>query len=356
MRKFWCAFLLALAAVGMAVAAPAIQLNNAVAAPAIQLNNKEGVLAWINAYDPARDSARAPSVMKAASDYGALTDPESAGMYVGFMAGLIGGNPKNADATIEKLLVMRSADHWSIVRAIAYSGHPDWRGLLEKYRPKMQSRDLMIQRFLEGKLPTFDTPPPEKKSWKKKANPANWFKGKDKKGKEEDDTTPLNERADIVDVHWGYYFATRDDKPLVRMIELLPWSEERDSFERLTIGNMVKYTLAMNASRDSKLLARLQALLPTTQDKAAAKHLGEALEAAQTVEIAKLRREALGRMEELKKMGPGYKRDVSWWGKVGQSALALGCIGLAVGGAVAAGIPCVLGGAASSAALNFWGG
>ncbi len=329
----------------------------AVAAPAIQLNSKEGVLAWINAYDPARDFARAPSVMKAASDYGSLSDPESAGMYVGFMAGLIGGNPKSANATIEKLLAMRSADHWSIVRAIAYSGDPDWRGLLEKYRPKMQTRDLMIQRFLEGKLPTFDTPPPEKKSWTKKANPANWFKGKGKgKGKEEDDTTPLNERADIVDVHWGYYFATRDDKPLVRMVELLPWSEERDSFERLTIGSMVKYTLAMNASRDSKLLARLKALQPNTQDKVAAKQLAEAIEAAETVEIAKLRRDALGRMEDLKRMGPGYKRDVSWWGKVGQSALALGCIGAAAVGAVAVGLPCVLGGAASSAALNFWGG
>jgi hypothetical protein len=348
MRKIWCAFLLALAAVGMAVAAPAIQLNS-----------KEGVLAWINAYDPARDFARAPSVMKTASDLGSLSDPESAGMYVGFMAGLIGGNPKNANATIEKLLPMRSADHWSIVRAIAYSGDPNWRGLLEKYRPKMQTRDLMIQRFLEGKLPTFDTPPPEKKSWKKKANPANWFKGKGKgkdKGKEDEDATPLNERADIVDVHWGYYFATRDDKPLVRMVELLPWSEERDSFERLTIGSMVKYTLAMNASRDSKLLARLKALQPNTQDKVAAKQLAEAIEAAETVEIAKLRRDALSRMEDLKRLGPGYKRDVSWWGKVGQGALSLGCIGAAAVGAVAVGLPCVLGGAASSAALSFWGG
>jgi hypothetical protein len=345
MRKILFAMCALLAAAGTVLAAPAIQINS-----------KENVLAWINAFDPQRDFARAPSVMKSASDFGALTDPESAGMYVGFMAGLIGGRPDKAGTTIDKLLAIRSPDHWAIVRAIAYSGHPDWRGLMEKYRPKMPTRDLMAQRFLEGKLPTFDTPPAPKASWTKKANPVNWFKKK-----EEEDVTPLNERADVVDVHWGMYFAMRNEQPLNRMVELLPWSEDRDSFERLTIGSMVKYTLAMNASRDSKLLGRLKAIHAALPDKPKKEketdpkpHLAKAIEAAETVEIALLRRDALGRMEDLKRMGPGYKRDVAWWGKVGQGVLSLGCMGAAVAGAVAVGLPCVIGGAASSAALNFW--
>jgi hypothetical protein len=140
------------------------------------------------------------------------------------------------------------------------------------------------------------------------------------------------------------------------MVELLPWADDRDSFEKLTIGSMIKYTMAMNASRDSKLLARLKTIKAQTTAEAEAKHLGEAIEAAETVEIALLRRDALGRMEELKRMGPGYKRDVAWWGKVGQGALSLGCIAAAVNGMVDLGLPCVLGGAASSAALNFWSG
>src|SRR5690606_34902083 len=152
------------------------------------------------------------------------------------------------------------------------------------------------------------------------------------------------------------YFARRDTLPLMRMVELLPWAEDRDSFERLTIGSMVKYTMAMNASRDSKLLERLQAIHaalpaePEDEDKDPRKHLGEVLEAAQTMEIALLRRDALGRMEDLKRMGPGSRRDVAWWGKVGQGALAVGCVAAAATGMVAAGLPCVLGGAATSAA------
>jgi hypothetical protein len=343
MRRFCSAFL-ALIFILSAVLSPAA------AAPAIQINSKDSVLAWINAFDPARSFARAPSVMKQASDFGAMSDPESAGMYVGFMAGLIAAKPNEAGKTIDGFLGMRSADHWSIVRAIAYSGHPDWRGLMQRYRPKMPTRDLMAQRYLEGKLPNFETPEPQKKSWTQTANPANWFK------KEDETITPLNERADIVDVHWGMYFAMRTEAPLKRMVDLLPWADERDSFEKLTIGSMVKYTMAMNASRDSKLLARLKTVKTQTTNKDAAKHLGEAIEAAETVEIALLRRDALGRMEELKRMGPGYKRDVAWWGKVGQGALSLGCVVAAVNGMVDLGLPCVLGGAASSAALNFWSG
>jgi hypothetical protein len=41
-------------------------------------------------------------------------------------------------------------------------------------------------------------------------------------------------------------------------------------------------------------------------------------------------------------------------GPVGQGALALGCIAAAVTGHVELGIPCVVGGAALSAALSVW--
>jgi len=59
-------------------------------------------------------------------------------------------------------------------------------------------------------------------------------------------------------------------------------------------------------------------------------------------------------MGEVRKKGPAYKRNVSWWGYAGQTAIAGGCVAAAVMGAVALGIPCVVGGAASSAALSFW--
>jgi hypothetical protein len=56
----------------------------------------------------------------------AFKDPESCGAYIGFIAGVLGANPERANALIEKMLTIQPADHWVLVRAIAYSGLPNW--------------------------------------------------------------------------------------------------------------------------------------------------------------------------------------------------------------------------------------
>jgi hypothetical protein len=136
---------------------------------------------------------------------------------------------------------------------------------------------------------------------------------------------------------------------------MLPWSKEPDSVEKLTVGGMAKYTLVSNATRSHDLLAMLKRASPH-QPKSVAPILKEVIEAAETLEGARVRKEALAAIEELKTKGPGYKREVSLWGKVGEGALAIGCIAAAAAGQVALGLPCVIGGATSSAALQAWDG
>ncbi|MDW6021161.1 hypothetical protein SAZ10_05215 [Mesorhizobium sp. BAC0120] len=327
----------------------AVLMAAGMARAAQPIQTKQDVLAWMNAYDPKRDFARAPSVMKKASNIGVLSDPEAAGMYVGFMAGMIASRPEKADATVQKLLVIRPADYWAIVRAIAYSGHPDWPGLMTRFAPKMPTRELMAQRYLDGKLPTPATRVTEEKtSWSDRFNPANWFSGKDKEKQ-----VALDERPEMLDVYWGYYFATRGSWPLERMIRMLPWADERDNVEKLTIGSMAKYTLAMNASRDTRVLGFLKGLRVQQTDEKTLKQLSETIEAAETAETSELRRTALARMEDLKRLGPGNKRDMALWGKIGQGVISLGCVAAAATGQAALGLPCVIGGAASSAALYY---
>jgi hypothetical protein len=160
-------------------------------------------------------------------------------------------------------------------------------------------------------------------------------------------------RPELLDTLWGYYFATGAYRPIVRIISLLPWSKDRDSIDKLTVGSMAKYTLASNAARDMELLGMLKRASKRNGKNAI---LDEVIEAAETMETTRVRKDALAAMEELKRKGPGYKRDMATWGQVGQGALALGCIAAAAAGQVAFGLPCVIGGATSSAVLNFWGG
>ena len=56
----------------------------------IDLMTPDSVLRWINGYRQKPDPSSVPDVVKALSRMSAFKDPESAGPYVGFIAGVIG--------------------------------------------------------------------------------------------------------------------------------------------------------------------------------------------------------------------------------------------------------------------------
>jgi hypothetical protein len=316
-----------------------------------EFSSLDGVSRFISNYRTKASPARVPAAVRALSQFGAFKDADAAGVYVGFIAGVIGANPVKAEELIAKMLPLPPADQWVLVRAIAYSGHPDWKGLMQKFSDRMPLRKVMIDKYLEGNLQTLDEAALEKKS------PTLWDKvrGTFQSSKNEKQVVEMtyDKSPELLDTLWGYYFATGSYGPISRIVALLPWSNDRDSTDRLTIGSMAKYTLASNAARDTALLGMLKAA-SKNQPKNTAKVLAEVVEAAETMETTRLRKDALANIEELKRKGPGYKRDMSTWGKIGQGALALGCIVAATAGAVVLGLPCVIGGAASSAALSYW--
>ncbi len=158
---------------------------------------------------------------------------------------------------------------------------------------------------------------------------------------------------DLLDTLWGYYFATGSHLPIFRIMQMLPWSESRDTVDKLTAGSMARYTLASYAVRDATLREFLRSELPI-QPAAIKKPLTEVIEAADTVQLAAVRKDALAAVEELKTKGSDARRDLDFWGQVGVGAVALGCVSAAALGQVAVGIPCIIGGSASQGLLSFW--
>jgi hypothetical protein len=206
----------------------------------------------------------------------------------------------------------------------------------------------MIDKYLDGTQPALDAVPLEGKKPALMDNLKSYFRTPPKHSELTFDSSP-----ELLDTLWGIYFATGNYRPVSRIIEMLPWSKERDSVEKLTVGGMAKYTMVSNATRSSDLLAMLKRA-SRHQPASVAPILNEVIEAAETLEGSRVRKEALAAIEDLKAKGPGYKRDVSLWGQIGQGALALGCIGAAAAGQIEVGIPCVVGGAVSSAGLRYW--
>jgi hypothetical protein len=290
-------------------------------------NKPEILLQWINEYRHNPEPDRLAEAYKAMRDLNLLKDVESAGIYVGFLAGVIGANPDKAEKLVADMFPMPPPDQVVVVKAIAYSGLPEWKELLGKFVERMPARRIVIDRYLYGKLPVLRDLPLD---------------------------SPI-----AVDANWGYYFATGSSEPVQRLVRTLAWSKDRNNVERLTIGSMVKWTLAQNASRDPELLGYLKTSLPHQPDEVEVS-LKDIIESCETFELAHIRKDALDSIEVLKTKGSEDARNFAWWGQAGQTAFALGCVGLGVAGvgaagagALAVGIPCVVGGALSNVALKY---
>ena len=307
----------------LAVAAEKPQ-SKAVQKPAVKsadpFTSPEAVQKWISGYRAKPEPARLPVAVKAMSALGVIREIDTAGLYIGFAAGVLGANADSADKLVAGMFPLPPEDQVAVVRAIAWSGLADWKDLLARFAERMPARRVLIDRHLSGKLATLMT-------------------------------LPLDESPAAIDALWGYYYATGAPEPIWRIISALAWTDEKNSLDKLTAGNMAKLTLAINASRDTDLMFILKREA-VYQRKDTARPLADVIDAAETFETGRIRKQALASIETLKQKGPADARNFSWWGQVGQTALALGCVAASAMGQVQVGIPCVVGGAASSAALK----
>jgi hypothetical protein len=305
---------------------------------------------WIYNYRAKPDYAHVPAAVRVLFHTQTFREPENSGIYLGFIAGALASRPEKAERLVTSFFPVPPEDEWVIVRAIAYSGLADWRDLLRKVAPRMPGRKVMIDSYLAGRLPTLNEIPLEEARPDVLNRLRDVFAKDDKKVKL---TLSFASNQELLDTLWGYYFATGSYVPIVRIMQMLPWSKSRDTVDKLTIGSMARYTLASYAVRDVKLrdfLRRAEAKQPA----AVKVPLSEVIEAADTVQLGAVRKDALAAVEELKTKGSDSTRNVKFWGQVGVGAVALGCVSAAALGQVGVAIPCVIGGSASQGLLSFW--
>jgi hypothetical protein len=316
-------------------------------APNTALNSTDSILKWINAYRHRPEPDTLPAVVRALSGMQAFKDAETSGPYIGFIAGVLGDNPDRAETLIAKMLPIDPADHWVLVRAIVYSGLQDWREMLATFVDRMATRRAMIDRYLDGKLPTLEQIDyrPEKPGVFDKIKVSLHLEKPNKK-------VALEPTPELIDVLWGYYLATGGYTPIEKILKLLPLADDHDNVDNLTTGSAAKFTLASNAVRDTDLLGMLKwSLKSQPQDVAVV--LKDVIQTAETVDTVHMRKESLAAIEELKEKGPSSKRELSGWGQIGQGALSMGCVVAAATGQIELGIPCVIGGAAYTAGLQY---
>ena len=334
--------------IGLSLLVAPLTPARAVQPPASGFNSNEAILKWINGYRHRPDPDRLPAVVHALSAMQAFKAAESSGPYVGFIAGVLGTNASHAEDLIAKMLPIDPSDHWVLVRAVAYSGLPNWRELLATFVDRMATRRAMIDKYLDGKLPRLE----QIDFRAEKPGMIDKIKSSLHIGKDQKKAVALEPTPELIDVLWGYYLATGSYVPIESVIKLLPLSNDKDNVDSLTTGSAAKFTLASNAVRDADLLAMLN-WADKEQPKEVKVVLDDVIETAETVDTVHMRQESLAAIEELKSKGPNSKRELSGWGQIGQGALSMGCVVAAATGQIELGIPCVIGGAAYTAGLQY---
>jgi hypothetical protein len=290
--------------------------------PSSAIGTPDQLVRWINLYRQKPKPKLLPAAVQAMQELGLIADHEQSGIYIGFIAGVLGDNQLKAAKLVDQMFPLGPDGQVVVIKAIAYSGLPEWRDLLAIAAEQAPARRVLIDRFLDGEHKLlFELP---------------------------------LEEAMTLDILWGYYIATGSYQPVQRIVDALAWAKDDEELEKLTIGSMSKWTLASNAARDDSLLKLLYAERGIRPEEVA-EPLGEVIEAAETYEFGKLRKDALTAIDELKVKGPASRRTYSYAAMAGQTALALGCVAATALGQLEVGGACVVTGAVSSAALRLMG-
>ena len=171
--------------------------GSAAATPATppEFASAERLLDWVSNYRDQPQFWRVPAAVHAMRDHRLFSDEEQRWFCIGFIAGVLGTNPNDGPGLIPKMFPMPPKEQEVIIRAIAYSGRPDWQDLLVKNAAKMPLRKPLIDDLLNGRRPTLQA-------------------------------TELDTGGTTaVYALWGYYVASGQHEPVMRIMHALQWSK-----------------------------------------------------------------------------------------------------------------------------------
>ena len=298
----------------------------------------ERLVDWVYNYHAHPTPWRVPAAVRAMRELGLFTDEEKGSFCTGFIAGVLGANPKDGPALVGRMLPMPDKDQAVLIRAIAYSGRPDWRELLTKYKDRMALRQPLIESYLSGKAkPLMEV--------------------------------DLSDGPSVVYTLWGYYVATGQYEPVVRIMQALRWSKNKNdgnfslkkifsnwrndpsAVDKISTGATAKWTLASYAERNRDLLSLYRAEYER-QPKEIAQPLRDVIMSAELFESEKIRKDQFGAIEDAQKMKATNEAGMSKAATAGSIAIATGCVAASALGQIYIAVPCVIGGALYTGAMK----
>jgi hypothetical protein len=299
----------------------------------------DDLINWANDYREHRQPWRLPQAVHAMEQLGLFGDDEKGGFCIGFIAGVLGTNPKDGSKLVAGMFPLTPKDQAVIIKAIAYSGRPDWQDLLVKYAPKMPLRKPLIDDFLDGRRPLLM------------------------------DAPLATGGPTLIYTLWGYYTATGQYQPVLRIIQALQWSRNKEDpgfswgklvegwtkagadVDKATTGGTAKWTLASYAERNRELL-NLYRAEEAHQPPEIAEPLREVVQAASLFESDEVRKDQLGAIADAQHRKAEDEAGMSKLATAGSIGIATGCVAASALGQAEVAVPCVIGGALYTGAVK----
>lgn len=327
------------AAYGPSVLSPPAETAPGRPAPLAEFSSAQNLLEWISNYRDRPELWKVPAAVHGMREHALFADEEQRWFCIGFIAGVLGTNPNDGPKLVTQMFPMPAKEQEVIIRAIVYSGRPDWRDLLEKNAPQMPLRAPLIDDFLNGKRPALADLPLEVGG------------------------------APGIYAHWGYYVATGQHEPVMRIMQALQWSKGKtepgfsfgkifsgwgsdpSAVEKITTGGTAKWTLASYAERDRELISLYRAE-QERQSPEVAEPLKDVIEAAELFEAETIRKDQFGAIEDAQKRKLTAEAGMTKGMTAGSIAIATGCVAATALAQPQIAVPCVIGGALYSGAAK----
>lgn len=302
-------------------------------------SSSDSILQWMYDYRSAPAPLRLPEAVHAMRRQGLLADSKKNGFFVGFIAGVLSRNPRSTPRLVERMLPMPAKEQAVLIRAIAYSGLPNWRDILSHFRTRMPYRSALIDSYLAGEERTLMY-------------------------------VPIDEGPEIIYALWGYYYATGHFQPVVRVISALRWapSESKSgfslrrlftgpgepSYDELIIGATAKWTLAAHAERHRHLLDLYKAEIAGREDEEVTGPLQEIVTASESFEAERIREQQLVTIDKAKAKKARDELRPSSGVTLSSIAIATGCVVATATGHAEIAVPCVVSGAIFSGVTKYF--
>ena len=243
---------------------------------------------WMSNYRNHQEPSRVPAAVHAMQDFGLFADEEKAWFCTGFIAGVLGSNPKDGPSLIPRMFPMPDKEQAVIIRAIAYSGRPDWRDLLEKTSSRMPLRRPLIDDFLAGKRPDADGASARPRRLAGHLRAVGLLRRH----------RPTRAGGSH---HAGAALVEEQGRQRLFLPQgVLRLGSDPSAVEKITTGGTAKWTLASYAERDRELLALYRAEY-ARQPQDIAKPLKDVIDAAEIFESEKMRKDQFGAIEDAQK-------------------------------------------------------